>query len=98
MEYKHGGDIYTNEGMLDFSVNVNPFGASESVKTAARESVEFISDYPDSYCRKLRSALAEKLQQEMDEGCERQTIEEMIDNASVNLRYTALTERIRELS
>lgn len=28
----------------------------------------------------------------------RQTIEEMIDNASVNLRYTALTERIRELS
>ena len=28
----------------------------------------------------------------------RQTLEEMIDNASVNLRYTALTERIRELS
>ncbi|MGN0385468.1 MAG: ATP-dependent RecD-like DNA helicase [Lachnospiraceae bacterium] len=28
----------------------------------------------------------------------RQTLEEMIDNASVNWRYTALTERIRELS
>lgn len=28
----------------------------------------------------------------------RQTLEEMIENASVNLRYTALTERIRELS
>ncbi len=99
MEYKHGGDIYTNEGMLDFSVNVNPFGASESVKTAARESVEFISDYPDSYCRKLRSALAEKLQQEMDEGCERQTIEEMLvfGNGAADLIYAlVLAEKPRK--
>lgn len=61
MEYKHGGDIYTNEGMLDFSVNVNPFGASDSVKAAAKEAVEFISNYPDSRCRKLRGILADKL-------------------------------------
>lgn len=61
MEYKHGGDIYTNEGMLDFSVNVNPFGASESVKAAAKAAVESISNYPDSRCRKLRRALADKL-------------------------------------
>ena len=26
MEYVHGGDIYTYGDVLDFSVNVNPYG------------------------------------------------------------------------
>ena len=26
MVYGHGGDIYTYENMLDFSVNLNPLG------------------------------------------------------------------------
>ena len=29
MEYVHGGDIYTYGDVLDFSVNVNPYGPSE---------------------------------------------------------------------
>ena len=35
MEYGHGGDIYTYEGMLDFSVNINPFGPPQRVLEAA---------------------------------------------------------------
>ena len=31
MEYVHGGDIYTYGDVLDFSVNVNPYGPSEEV-------------------------------------------------------------------
>ena len=36
----HGGDIYTKKCRVDFSVNVNPLGAPESVKEAVRKSAE----------------------------------------------------------
>lgn len=61
MDYKHGGDIYTYAGMLDFSSNINPFGPGESVLDAARLAIDSIGVYPDSSCRRLRTALAEKL-------------------------------------
>ena len=60
MEYIHGGDIYTYEGMTDFSVNINPFGPSVQVLEAVRTEAAHIGAYPDSRCRKLRSALAER--------------------------------------
>lgn len=60
MEYPHGGDIYTYENMLDFSVNVNPFGPGEAVLEAVRRAVPDIINYPDSQCRRLAKALAEK--------------------------------------
>ena len=60
MEYGHGGDIYTYKGMLDFSVNVNPFGTSEAVLEAAKRGIDKCCAYPDSQCRALRAALAEK--------------------------------------
>ena len=60
MKYGHGGDIYTYEGMVDFSANINPFGPSEAVMDAVASSAAQIGAYPDSQCRKLRSALAEK--------------------------------------
>ena len=62
MEYVHGGDIYTYKNVLDFSVNVNPFGPSEAVLEAARRGVCQAGTYPDSQCRELRERLAEKLQ------------------------------------
>lgn len=62
MEYIHGGDIYTYEGMLDFSANIHPLGPSKAVKAAACSAMEHIEAYPDSQCRKLRKALAMKLQ------------------------------------
>lgn len=61
MKYCHGGDIYTYEGMLDFSVNINPLGPSKAVMEAAKRGVEQMAAYPDSRCRKLRKKLSEKL-------------------------------------
>ena len=42
-------------------MNVNPFGPPESVRQAVRESVEYLTNYPDSSCQALRKALSEKL-------------------------------------
>lgn len=58
MDYIHGGDIYTYEGMTDFSANINPFGPEQRVVDAAAAAVQMMGAYPDSSCRKLRSALA----------------------------------------
>ena len=46
----HGGDIYTKKCRVDFSVNVNPLGAPESVKEAVRKSAESVEQYPDALC------------------------------------------------
>lgn len=61
MEYKHGGDIYSHPGMLDFSANINPFGPSEAVIQAAVHGVYDMAHYPDSRCRELKKALSGKL-------------------------------------
>lgn len=61
MEYIHGGDIYTYEGLTDYSVNLNPFGPSDKVRRAVWKSIEEIDKYPDSRAGKLRKALSEKL-------------------------------------
>lgn len=60
----HGGDIYTNEGMLDFSSNVNPYGPSKAVLKAAKSAILKMDQYPDPYCRDLRRVVAEKMQVE----------------------------------
>lgn len=62
MDYQHGGDIYTYEGMLDFSSNINPFGPPPSVVEAVRLAAEQIGVYPDPQCRELRVHLAEQSQ------------------------------------
>lgn len=62
MEYLHGGDVYTYEGMIDFSVNLNPFGPSDMVLKAVEEKLAEIGQYPDSQAGKLRKALAAELQ------------------------------------
>ena len=36
----HGGDIYRNPGVLDFSANCNCFGMPESVQAAAMRGVQ----------------------------------------------------------
>ncbi len=61
MKYTHGGDIYTYENMLDFSVNLNPLGPPAAVLEAAKKGVEQAAAYPDSRCRRLRKKLAGKL-------------------------------------
>lgn len=56
--YVHGGDIYRNRVTLDFSVNVNPLGTPEAVRTAVRQAADNLSAYPDPYCSQLRERLA----------------------------------------
>ena len=56
--YVHGGDVYSRPIRLDFSANVNPFGAPAAVKAAVRAATEDLSAYPDPYCGPLREKLA----------------------------------------
>lgn len=56
----HGGDIYfTEEKLLDFSANINPFGVPASVMTAIQEALPEVIHYPDCQQRKFRKKLAE---------------------------------------
>lgn len=61
MKQIHGGDVYTYEGMTDFSANINPLGPSERVVAAVRQAVAKIGQYPDIQCRQLRAALSDKI-------------------------------------
>lgn len=54
----HGGDIYSQEILWDFSTNINPLGTPEGVKEALRQSAEYCTRYPDIQCRELTAALA----------------------------------------
>ena len=57
----HGGDIYRNHVILDFSVNVNPLGIPEGVKEALRTAIEACHRYPDMKAEKLKKAMGEML-------------------------------------
>ena len=57
---EHGGDIYSGEIKLDYSVNLNPLGNCDAVVNAIKEAASDAGVYPDPYCRKLIAAIAEK--------------------------------------
>ena len=61
MNYNHGGDIYGNKVILDFSVNINPLGMPDSAKEAALRGVELSTGYPDWEQRELRNVLSKYL-------------------------------------
>lgn len=54
----HGGDIYEEHGLLDFSASTNPLGTPEGVRRAVQESVRQLDRYPDPYCRELVQAIS----------------------------------------
>ena len=56
--FEHGGDIYTHEGVVDFSANVNPIGMPPAAVRALRENIASYEAYPDIACRGLKAALA----------------------------------------
>lgn len=60
MKNIHGGDIYQYENILDFSANINPMGAPESVKKAIADAIGQIGHYPEMYSDSLRKAIGEK--------------------------------------
>ena len=55
--YKHGGDIYSHENILDFSANINPLGTPPAVLEAACNGVKEAARYPDPLCRELIQAI-----------------------------------------
>ena len=57
MIQQHGGNIGQLSNILDFSANINPLGAPESVKKAVAETVCDIEKYPDPYCTELSDRL-----------------------------------------
>lgn len=54
----HGGDIYRNRNVLDFSVNTNPLGTPGAVVKAVQDKAADIGQYPDIYCEKLTEAIS----------------------------------------
>lgn len=62
-EYGHGGDIYSpleqDKRVLDFSVNLNPFGLPPRAAAALQEAADACVAYPDPYCRELCRAIAD---------------------------------------
>lgn len=55
----HGGDIYGPHPIrLDFSVNTNPLGMPECIRSAVADHPEDWIRYPDIHCRELRGKLA----------------------------------------
>lgn len=55
----HGGDVYGEEILLDFSANTNPLGTPPGVLAAVEGSLAQLHRYPDPYCRRLVRAIAE---------------------------------------
>lgn len=59
--YRHGGEADPKIAVrLDFSINVNPLGLPQGVKTFLQEEVEALSKYPDPECNRLREALSKR--------------------------------------
>lgn len=58
-EYHHGGEEELEGSFIDFSVNTNPLGLPESVKSAIKDSIGSFEKYPDQNCRRLRAKIAE---------------------------------------
>lgn len=56
----HGGDIYSRNFELDYSVNINPLGIPRAVKEAAEKGVALSEHYPDVQCRTLKRAIERK--------------------------------------
>ncbi|MBR4692855.1 MAG: aminotransferase class I/II-fold pyridoxal phosphate-dependent enzyme [Oscillospiraceae bacterium] len=57
-ENPHGGDIYGEPVLLDYSANTNPLGTPPAVISAAEKALREADRYPDPYCRALVKAIA----------------------------------------
>ena len=75
----HGGDIYENPGVLDFSANIHPMGMPGAVREALIRAAGRADLYPDPHCGALRDKLAEA------EGISRDSI--LCGNGAAELIY-----------
>lgn len=58
MLHKHGGDIYQNPNVIDFSANINFLGMPKAVKAAAMQGIEEAVHYPEAGNRTLVEKIA----------------------------------------
>lgn len=64
---KHGANIFdisdvygfNREELMDFSSNINPFGASEKGKNNIIKNIDLVSIYPDAEYKKLKNSISE---------------------------------------
>lgn len=56
---EHGGNVFEQDIICDFSANLNPLGMPNSVENTLLNSVAQWEKYPDPFCRKLVKKLAE---------------------------------------
>ena len=54
---EHGGYIYSQKGLIDFSANISPFGLSERIIDAVVSSADSWVNYPDPFCGELREKI-----------------------------------------
>ncbi len=54
----HGGDIYSRQIRLDFSVNGNPLGMPDAAAQALREAIQHVGEYPDITAVTLMEAVS----------------------------------------
>ncbi|WP_297629739.1 histidinol-phosphate transaminase [uncultured Clostridium sp.] len=67
MSEKHGANLFDlemtlglkKEDILDFSSNINPFGASQKAKEMVKERIDDVSIYPDPDYHILRESISE---------------------------------------
>lgn len=57
----HGGDIYSRQIRLDFSVNGNPLGMPDAAAQAIHEAVQHVGEYPDITATALTDAVSRML-------------------------------------
>ena len=57
----HGGDIYSRQIRLDFSVNGNPLGMPDAAVQAIHEAVQHVGEYPDIAAAALAGAVSRML-------------------------------------
>lgn len=60
----HGGDIYSRQIRLDFSVNGNPLGMPEAAAQALGDAVMHVGEYPDITAAALTEAVSRMLSRE----------------------------------
>lgn len=83
MNYTHGGNAFEyGAEILDFSVNVNPLGTPDAIKSAVMSAIRGIDKYPDYRCAELRKAISER------EGVPEDWI--ICGNGAAELIYTAM--------
>jgi histidinol-phosphate aminotransferase len=63
---EHGGE-HDGAEVIDFSVNLNPYGPPEFVHEVIKDAIEAIKLYPDTECSELRARISQKFGCDTDE-------------------------------